>query len=53
MGIEQLTMVNGFFFYPLLAMNSALFRLVKMNSVIIKGTAFTLCKSRFGQYRYC
>ena len=53
MGLKPLAMVNGFYFYPLLAMNSGLFNLVKINSVIIEGTAFTLCKSHFGQCRYC
>ena len=53
MGLEPLAMVNGFFFYPLLVMNSGLFRLVKINSMIMKGTAFTLCKSRFSQCRRC
>ena len=52
MGLDLLAMVKVFIFYAPLAMNSGFFRLVK-NSVIIKGTAFTLCKSSFHRCRHC
>ena len=53
MGPDPLAMANVFVFYALLVMNSGLFRLVKINSVIIKSTAFTLCKSHFYRCRHC
>ena len=52
MGLDLLAMVKVFVFYAPLAINSGFFRLVK-NSVIIKGTAFTLCKSSFHRCRHC
>ena len=53
MGLDLLAMVKVFVFYAPLVMNSGFFRLVKINSVIIKGTTFTLCKSSFHRCRHC
>ena len=48
--------VNGYYnfvFYILLLMNSGIYRLVKINSVILKDTAFISSKSQFNRCRHC